>query len=89
MIGWAGTTDYPILCLLRLQRGGFMPKLASPVQNDTPDKHIWPMRWFALIILAIGFLGAIAACIITRSPFPLAITIIMRPTLRWLFPGTP
>jgi hypothetical protein len=66
-----------------------MPKTAPPVQNDPTDKHIWLMRWFALVILALGFLGAIAACIILKSPFPIAITILMRPTIRWLFPVRP
>lgn len=66
-----------------------MPKSAPPVQNDPTDKHIWPMRWFTLVILAIGFLGAIAACIITRSPIPLTIALFMRPTIRWLFPTKP
>lgn len=66
-----------------------MPKSAPPVQNDTTEKHIWPMRWFALVILALGFLGAIAACIILKSPVPIALSLIMRPIIRWLFPAKP
>ena len=57
-----------------------------PVVGDT---HLWRMRWFILIILAIALLGAIAASIMIRNPIPLALAYLMRPTIRWLFPPEP
>src|ERR1700731_2476900 len=58
----------------------------STLQSVVGDIHLWRMRWFILIILGIGFLGAIAASIIIRNPIPLALAYLMRPTIRWLFP---
>src|SRR5438445_3189779 len=58
------------------------------------NDRLWCMRWFILIIIAIGFLGSIAASIvliITAKTLltlivPPSLTLIMRPIVRWLFP---
>jgi len=66
--------------------------ITSRPENES--QALLRMRWFILIILAIGFLGSIIASIITiiilKNYLPLAvpssIVLAMRPVIHWLFP---
>ncbi len=51
------------------------------------DPQVTYMRWFILIVLAIGFLSSIVACIILKNPVPSFLTIIMYRAISWLFPS--
>jgi adenylate kinase family enzyme len=74
---------------------GPLPVTHYNSQRETYDlSMLWCMRWFALIIITIGFLSTIAASIaiilIVKNPLPLAIpsslALLLRPVIRWLFP---
>ena len=69
-------------------------KQINIADQDQEDSDLRRMRWFILIILAIGFLCSIASSIaiilIVNSYLTLAVPssqiIIMRPIICWLFP---
>jgi hypothetical protein len=58
------------------------------------NDRLWCMRWFVLIIVALGFLGSIAASIVLiivaktllTLIVPPSLALIMRPIVLWLFP---
>jgi hypothetical protein len=68
---------------------------STPSLNDL--SALWHMRWFVLIVIAIGFLSAIIAgivsIIILKNPLVLAIpssiAVLFRPVILWLFSTRP
>ena len=54
--------------------------------QDASEKTLQRMCWFVLIIIAMGFLGSIVACIFMKSPLPLSMGLLLRPIIAHFFP---